>query len=790
MTMATGARDRVWLPYVDEPLLTPAMVDGYDTTPAPELDRLSQYLDALVAARRAPVHVAVAFNAAYFGYDLKGQGYGTSPLDPDAFPVVTFGGRTPALPVGAMAHIATGSQPLFAEIVYKEGRHPRISALGDVPGWVSGAPAGAEGPGRPCPHDAPVRRELLVPDPHAFGAALSLSPAQLNRLRDHSRWIDKQGHVLVDAVHPSREVAERDDIAAYAAFLLTTARAQLLSPFVPVSLVELAGTQQEEVLRGALTRLLDVIRRVLVSSDALRMWGPYAMTRKALAARWADPGPLGGNDMNVLASALRIKAEPAARRRYGLPSATTVYTAVGPRLSDFPGAESRLSGVEYATAVCSANLAIAGVIQGESENGLFQDGTRVSLDDVFEGGGVWRTRNPGADEADGDPLVAAAAGWGATVQLPSPRPTSGEAPGQLEGKACAERFDGAVANQAEEPNIEAPSEPVDAPLVDEAGLGAGQLLRIGDSEIAWRMPLRLAHLMDGYLPLRPLIADELAGLGQKQTVVRLELAHPGGELEDSEAVQDTVAELCDGNSRLLEVEWPLDFFPGLELHLQWPRGGRVIRATTTLLETPVAVGERTIEHQYDVGILTREDAPGSTRTSDSAAGLNPSQLVMRTVRRCGLLTPDGHALLDRSALPTATYGEAPVIEQVAALEEAVEALVAVGRLYMATGSRCVDGRPHYPGRPDEPEISLIGYTPDPVPVPRSPSGQSDFEQTGQTVPVVLHSVPGHLRRLLPDHSPSAAQRAAFREHCRRLGKADGWDLPDGYTFVTQHTRGR
>lgn len=50
-------------------------------------------------------------------------------------------------------------------------------------------------------------------------------------------------------------------------------------------------------------------------------------------------------------------------------------------------------------------------------------------------------------------------------------------------------------------------------------------------------------------------------------------------------------------------------------------------------------------------------------------------------------------------------------------------------------------------------------------------------------------VPGHLRRLRPGCSPSDVQRAAFREHCRRLGKADGWELPYGYTFVTEHTRG-
>src|SRR5687768_7337671 len=63
-------------PYGENPLLTSAMTEGYDTVPAAERERLRQYLEAVVAVRRAPVHFAVAFNAVYFGYDLGGEGYG------------------------------------------------------------------------------------------------------------------------------------------------------------------------------------------------------------------------------------------------------------------------------------------------------------------------------------------------------------------------------------------------------------------------------------------------------------------------------------------------------------------------------------------------------------------------------------------------------------------------------------------------------------------------------------------------------------------------------------------
>ncbi|MFD8868723.1 hypothetical protein ACFV1F_31055 [Streptomyces sp. NPDC059590] len=776
MTTTAVISGDVPLPYGEHALLTPAMTEGYDAVPPMERNRLLGYLEAVVAARQVPVHAAVAFNAAYFGYDLNGDGYGGSPLRLDDFPAVTLGECAPALPVGAMVCIATGSDPLYAEIVYKEGAHPAISSLGDVPAWVSGAPAGAEGPGRPGPDGTIRRRELLVPDPHAFGPGLSLTPTQLNRLRAHRRWINEDGHVIVDVGYPSHEAARRADLPAYADYLLTTARAQLLSPFVPVSLTELVGSGHETVLRSGLERLLETIRQILESSDLLRMWGPYAMTREALAAGWRDTGPLGGDDLKTLAAALEHAATPS-RRRYGLTAPTTVYTAVGPRLRTFPGAEDLVRGVGYAAAVYRANVTLADVVRRDSDQGLFANGTRLSLDDAFEGGGVWRSRHPG-DEADaGDPLTPTGSGWQSTTEK-TPRGADHRQANAAEDAAT------------EEDSAQQNAQPVDEPLQDDAALAPGQLLRIGDSEISWRLPLRLAHLIDGYLPLRPLIADELRLACERQATVRLELAHIGGEVDESEAVQDTIAELGDGAGRLLGVAWPIDFFPGLELHLQWPRGGRVIRASTIPLDNPVQVDDRTIEHRYDPLVLTREDAPGSDRTRDSAADLTPRQLVMRTVRRCGLLTSDGHALLDHAALPTAVYGLQPAAAKASALENAVQELLAERHLEPATGSRGDDGRPHFPARSGETEIRLIGYTPDVVPLPRSPDASST--STGpvpQPSTLTLQYVPGHLRRLLPGSSAGDAQRAAFREHCRRLGKADGWELPDGYTFVTQHTRG-
>ncbi|WP_406480571.1 hypothetical protein [Streptomyces platensis] len=525
MSATVGEREGTGVPdpYGDRALLTSAMTKGYDAVPDQERERLRRYLEAVVAARSTPVHTAIAFNAVYFGYDLGGDGYGGSPLCLDDFPVITFGECAPVLPVGAMVCVATGSEPLYAEIVHREGAHSEVDALGDVPAWVSGAPAGAEGPGRPGDGAAPRRRELLVPDLHAFGPALSLSSAQLHRLRTRRRWINDEGHVVVDVCYPSREAARRDDLTAYAHHLMTTAREQLLSPFVPVSLAALVGGTHDDDLRAGLLGLLDTVQGVLNSSAVVRIWGHYALTRASLADCWQDTGPLGGDDLRSLAAAVERAATPA-RRRYGLTAPVAVYTAVGPRLRGFPGATELLRGVGYAAAVCRANVALAGVVQGESDQGLFKNGSRITLDDAFEGGGVWRCHHPGETETPGDPFAPAGRGWTSTLPAQS------------------------------EPEAEV--DPVDSSLADGASLGVGELLRNDGKETVWRAPLRLAHLIEGWFPLHPYVVEELGRSRGACPRLCLELDHVGEASGTKEVTQDVTAELGDESGRLTGIAWP------------------------------------------------------------------------------------------------------------------------------------------------------------------------------------------------------------------------------------------
>ncbi|WP_234365015.1 hypothetical protein [Streptomyces sp. RTd22] len=764
----------VWRPYEDEPVLTPAMARFPEAIPPADLVRLRRYLEAVAQDRPGPLHTAIAFNAAYFGYETGGEGYGNGAFDLDVFPVLTWGEETPAVPVGAMVRVDTGSSSklLYAEIVYKEGRHTAATDDDLFPAWVSGAPVGASGPGEVAEGRAGIRRELLVPDLEAFGPALHLDEPKLRALLNRGRWLNADAHLIVHAQYrgtgPSGEAEE------FVEHLLTVQRESLLHPDVPVSIAHLAGGTSTETLRTTLLNLLAVVRRTLRDSDVLRLWQDYALPRTRLAERLNASGALGREDMIALSRSVTNPPD-TGRRRHGLATSHTRYFPVWPALRAISGAAPLLCGVEYAVSVCQANLAIADCLHSESEDGLFVEAdARISLDDGFEQGGVWRAHRPGSQESGtGAPLTPAGRGWLEAVASNVPDHTQ-------EKRAASEPA-------APEPAAEEPAlEPVDAPPLEPNGLGLSDSLRVNDSEITWRQPLRLAHLLEDRLPLRPLVMAHLRDHACDTSAVRLELLHPGGELDPDEATQDVTLVGDDEGGDLTDVQWPLDFFPGLYLTVQWPKGGRVVRVTTTELDQPVEVDGRYVAHAYDSRVLTRDSAPGSDRSTDSPAGLDPRRLVLRAVRRCGLLTPDGHALLDRAALPHAVYGATPPQSQADALDHAVEELMAERRLYAATGSRDTYGIPHHPAREGEARIPLVGYDPAPRPTPRRHGHYAASSGRMQTE----YFVHGFLRRLPADQEPSEDRRIAYREHSRLLGKADGWELPPGYTFVIGHARSR
>jgi hypothetical protein len=768
----------LWRPFAEAPVLTPAMTLGWDATAPADRLRLAHYLAAFVAARRSPVHVNVAFNAAYFGYDLTARGYVGGPLELSAFPRVRFGETTEALPVGAMVNIAAGEQPLFAEVVYKEGAHPALSDDGAVPAWLSGAPAGATGPG--AADASAVLRERLVVDVDAFGQDFSVTRARLNRLRQRGRWLNAEGHLLLDAQYATRRDADLDETAFYAQYLLTRSREQLLSTAAPMPLpTVLSDDAGEEQLAAALHGILGTIADALASLPEVRMWHGYAFTRASLAARLADPGPLGGGDLGSLATALAHTAVPQCRGRW-TPERTVTYTAVGPWLRTVRDSAPQLVDVGYATAACHANAVISDYARREADEttGLLPGEIHLRLDDPWQGGGVWRAEHPGSTYAHVDVTKPLGLGWLTTLPtiLPDEPPA---VPGDR------------VDEDEAAPEPEAPQPEPD----DDGGLNE---LTVTDSQVSWNQALRLTHLLEGRLPLADLISVHMRDAGLAGVHLRLILTHDGYDLDPAEATQTVNADLF-GCPQLTGVAWPLEFFPGIVLTCTWGRGAGVIRATTTLLDTPVTIDGLEIEHRYNPRILTRDAAPGHPRhggapSERTAAGtLTLTQRVLHAVRRLGLLDPDGRAVLARTHLPAAVHGTADVELDFtdAELDVAVAELLATGALRADVGSLDTRRQLRFPAEPGATTVPLVVY--EPRPVEGSPRAVTPHRGTGILDARFLrtHEVAGHLRWLGGlGRTASEEARQAYREDRARFGLVGSAELPDGCTYVRPFSRGR
>ncbi|SEH03928.1 hypothetical protein SAMN05444920_14820 [Nonomuraea solani] len=767
----TTMTEPLWRPFEEDPLLTPTMALGWDATTSYDRDRLARYLGALVSARRAPVHVNVAFNAVYFGYDVSTGGYVGGPLDLFAFPQVRLGESTEALPVGAMVNIDAGDQPLFAEIVYKERAHPALEADGAMPDWLSGAPSGMTGPGtRHALADRPVVRERLIIDPDAFGQGLSVTPSRLERLRQRGRWLDTDGHLLLDAHYATPRDAELDDIAFYAQYLLTRGRDLLRSAAAPLPLTTvLSDDASEEQLAAALVGMLRTVADALASLPELRIWHGYAFTRRSLTARLRDTGPLGGDDLGTLAVQLARNAVPSRLNRWA-PSRRVTYTAVGPRLRGVRDGGTQLSGVDYALTVCHANAVISDYARREmnEKTGLLPGQVHLRLDDPGQGGGVWRAEHPDSKYVQIDVTEPLGLGWLSTLppksELARPEPQP-------------------------DPILELGPELIMVQPESEDAGGLGELT-ITDSQITWTQALRLIHLLEGRMPLPAAICTQMRDAGLSGVRLRLMLSHDGYDLDSAEATQTVETDLF-ANPQMTRIEWPLEFFAGIVLTCTWGRGAGTVRASTALLERPVTIDEMTIEHRYDPRIVTRDAGPGQPRHTGRLAGteaLTLPQRVLRAVRRLGLLDPAGRAVLCRAHLPAAVYGTAED-HAIAELEGVVDALLATGDLRGDVGSVSASGQLCWPLTPGAPTVPLVIYEPRPVQGPARPVASSRRGQL-QSRFVRAHPVAGHLRRIgdLGWKSREEA-RQAYREDRARFRLAGPAELPDGYTYIRPHSRG-
>ncbi|QOV35566.1 hypothetical protein IM697_36820 [Streptomyces ferrugineus] len=802
------------------------MINGLDACEPAAREALLAHLAAVIARRTTPVHTAVAFNTVYFGYDVEAGGYVGGPLDFEDFPSVALGDTVEALPVGAMINIRTGGDLLPAEIVYKEGAHADLDPYGETPAWVSGAPAGARGPGLLAPDETSVLRERLVFDTSAFGQDLAPTRERLQRLRRRRRT-DDFGHLVVEAQYEWAD-ADLSDAEYYARYLVTRGRDQITSALVPTPLPTLLapGVGGAELL-AAVRGLMSTLRQALAELNAARMWGDYAFTRASLARRLADPGPLGRNDLARLADSTVRHAIPRAGRRTGVLRPRPAYTALGPALRSHQEWQDQLHGTAYPLAVCHANSVVSDCARREQDEttGLLPTGVRLSLDDRWQGGGVWRAEfvESGTDVAPSPDAVDKPAGLGWADSLPHqpghqapppPMPTTPPHPESQSG-----HHDHPSALPFPDTAVDAPpaTSPGALPAIERTPVGGEEAahpplwpedsdlghhidLAANDSQIEWAQPLRLFHVLQECLPLPDHVAAELLSPGAPQGCVRVVLHHTGRDLPTDQSCHDAYVTVDRQGTRLNGIEWPLDLFPGIWLTFTWQRGSRVIHARTTLLLQPVTVDGELIEHRYDPRVLTRDGSNGLYAGTEPAGEILPAHQAMTTVqllttiRRLGLLDRYGCALLARTDLPAAVRaitGEDGI--KATGIEAALAELLSSARLTIAWGSRGVDDTTHHPPQPGEPTVELVCYRPHCVDAPgATPAGETNdvaMASTGRAVRE--HNVAGFLRRighLKKEATPE--QRALYREDHRRFRLSGPAELPDGFTYVRPHKRSR
>lgn len=756
----TGTRPVTrWRPYEDAPLLTAPMTLGPGHADRTDEQALTDYLGQLVAQRDAPVHVAVAFNGAFFGYDLTERAYVGGPLELDDFPHVTFGETTDALPVGAMVTVIAGANPLHAEVVYKGGAHADLCDDGQVPAWLSGAPANAIGPGHiDDTLTEPILTERLVCDFEAFGQDFTVTRARLDAWRVRGKHFDTAGHLLLRSRYTSVNQAQLDDIAFYADYLLGAIYDRLLSFAAPQPLLSmLIDTAGPEQIDAAVRGLLRTVAHALARAPGVRMWRSYAFSTDSLARRLADRGVLGGADLTAGARALS-RAPIARSTRFPSAGPTVSYAAVAPRLGQIENASAQLSGTRYPLTVCHANTVIADYLAEHAVDAVLPTGVCVRLDDDWQGGGIWRTEHPASPQPGMDVLAASGLGWASTLPQPDP----------------------------EEPAAEDHNEPADEPP-----------FTITDSQISWVVPVRLAHLIGGRSPLPQQVAGLLTGGGaQPGRTVRLSLIHEGVVLAADEATQDGVGVHgpitdADGRPQLAPLAWPLELLPAVKVTFVLPLGASgssassVITAFTTRLDVPIDVDGVVYDHEFDPRVLTRDTAPGSPdRHGIPLRSLSLADRIVRAVRTRGWLHDDGTAVLKTADLPAVLCGDLPH-RTADELYTALITLVGAGTLRITRLARASDGL-RYPPIPGQiGPVEVITWTP--------PCSAGAGAKTRPPNPPVLHGyvttqdVRWFLRRIRG--YPSYESEQAWADQLRRSGQPVR-PLPSGFTFVREHLRTR
>ena len=598
-------------PFVPELLLGAASVKPTDKR------AIRDFIQNMFVRRPFPLHVNNLWNALYFGWTPEGY----VSLPPERIESRTFGKFAPAVlavPVGGFISIQSGAgKDVWAEVICKVGRDPRVADDGTVPPEIAGS-------GAPEPVDldgeaVSILREALVLDWKAIGKPTDKDRARIERIRRRG-LLDQFQHLAMNAVY-SVDDADLDDTTFYARHLFTRHRAGLLAEF----LTDDAG---DEELWPALLNSLRAVADIASELPDLLSWNGYFFLKSDYEAMVADHGATSLAEFDYLENMFKAVAYLPSSRHDDRPT----LTALEPRLVEYfqrgEGLDERkhslLDGSGYARLVCFANRYVADRLQNEPDSvvELVHVKRHVRLEDAWQSGGVWSCY----------PVNEPRPAW---MRIPSSIPIGTS----RQGLPSVDE----VVEELTPSDVEGPS------------------ITIKASQKSWRLALPVSAWNNNEFP----VGKAISFFSQDEEKARFRLT-VGGEQEpliDAPVTLDREAKSLRG------VPWPLDkFYPGIRIAAWVEKGGQAVRTSVTRLPAPLEVDGRRLQYEVDEAIYRRalqlDKLERPMQGSDFAKALSFAELIGRAFRRYGDPIGDRAYAISLMDLAVALLGPGPCADDI------------------------------------------------------------------------------------------------------------------------------
>ncbi|HET9127046.1 MAG TPA: hypothetical protein VFN73_03125 [Propionibacteriaceae bacterium] len=737
-------------------LFVPELVLGADRLEPADAAAIGEFITAVAEARGFPLHLAVAWNALNFGYDLAARSYPAEVLEAFMPTIALAGAANAAVPVGALAWVQVGGAEgdVWAEVVAKDGR-----PVGGDEMVVDPAVAGALAPTVVDDgFEVAVVSEALVVDFEAFGPIADGLGRRLERLRRRGR-LDRHGLILTDSRYLPPEAASDEDVWFYARWLVDHQPHLLRSGPVGAAVGRDTGL---DTLAAAVLASFEAVSAAITAAPGLRRWGDFV-----LPAAWVGEVddeanlPLGAADLAHLLNGI-------ARSGDEVPAAATLLGRLEPLVpATDPSRPDRevpdpLAGVGFVRQVVRANRWLADRV--EDCGRIVSVGGRkvaVRIDDLFPYGGLWRAEPVVADHplldvpvdvplALGGRGIDALADWlGISVEEVLARIAAAEA-------AAATSYDDTGPGREGEEDDQQPEEELEDPR---------PLEDLNATLLSATVTVRALDIDNATLRLPE-------GWGWLSGEVTVMLSH-AGEIDDDQLTQPAGC----AEEVVAPLSWPLDFFPGIRLHLSVFASGSTIFASTVPLVPPVDG----YDFVFDPSVVGRPPAGGcrshhgdgtaGDASGERAGGIPLVDVLVGLLARRGRRASDGTRRATARELAILCFGPERPSGAEEVLVAALEPAVASGRLVLAGSEYIYESwRAGRPGRAP------------------GPSGWGRREHLARAA-VAAH-VPGFVRRLAPGFTASAEKRASYAQ-----ARAEGLILfgpevlPDGHTWVRPHERG-